>query len=192
MNAPSTRPPRIAVFGSSTAPADSTAYEDARRLGAALATAGAVVITGGYAGVMEACSRGAREAGGHAIGITVELFSHRGPGNDWLSERIHTTDLFERLRVIVREADGFVAAEGSVGTLQELFLVWTLVSTGARPHAPIVLMGPHWSDWLDTHRGPQFIRPDLFAWVEVAATPEQAARAVLTGAARAGPARSGA
>ena len=68
------RRPRIAVYGSSTAQEGDETYRMAQELGGALARAGADVVTGGYSGVMEACSRGAHEAGGHVIGITVELF----------------------------------------------------------------------------------------------------------------------
>ena len=66
-------------------------------LGRLLAEGGADVVTGGYGGAMAACSRGASLAGGHVVGVTVELFERRGPANRWVAERVHTRDLFERL-----------------------------------------------------------------------------------------------
>jgi kynureninase len=118
--------PRIAVFGSSTAREGQVAWTLGYQLGRELALAGATVMTGGYGGTMEACSRGAHEAGGHVVGVTVELFEARGPANPFVRERVHTPDLFERLRYLVHHADGFVTLPGSIGTLTELYLTWTL------------------------------------------------------------------
>ena len=68
------RTPLIAVYGSSTARESERAWRLAYDLGGELARAGAAVMTGGYGGIMAACSRGAHEAGGHVVGVTVELF----------------------------------------------------------------------------------------------------------------------
>ena len=67
----------VTVFGSSRATPVDPVYRDARRLGRLLAVAGYAVRSGGYSGVMEAVSRGAAEAGGQAIGVTVESWSSR-------------------------------------------------------------------------------------------------------------------
>jgi uncharacterized protein (TIGR00730 family) len=171
--------PRIAVYGSSTVAEADPAYAEAYALGRELARAGATVMTGGYGGIMEACSRGAHEAGGHVVGVTVELFERRGPVNRWVKERVHTRDLFERLRYLLDHADGFVVVAGSLGTLTELFLTWTLLSVAARPPAPLVLLGGHWREYLDAHRGPQAVPEHLFEFVEIAATPAEAARQAL-------------
>lgn len=174
--------PLIAVFGSSTVNEADASWRLAYDLGRELARAGAVVMTGGYGGIMAACSRGAHEAGGHVVGVTVELFEPRGPVNRWVAERIHTPDLFERLRVIVHRADGFVTVPGSIGTLTELFLTWTLLSVSARPPVPLVLLGDHWRDYLDAHRHPDLVPSHLFSHLQVASTPAEAARLVLAGA----------
>lgn len=173
--------PRIAVYGSSTVAESEPDYRLAMDLGAELARAGAVVMTGGYDGVMAAASRGAAEAGGHVVGVTVELFDGRGPANPWVKERIHAADLFERLRRLVSDADGFVAVAGSIGTITEVCLAWTLVSAGARRPAPLVLLGPAWPDWLDAHRRAGFVGERLAEYVQVAHTASQAARLALAG-----------
>jgi uncharacterized protein (TIGR00730 family) len=178
------RQPLVAVFGSSTLREGEPAYEEARKLGHALAEQGAAVMTGGYGGAMAACSRGAHDAGGHVVGVTVELFEPRGPANPWVRERVHTPDLYARLRHLVHEADGFVAVTGSIGTLTEVFLTWTMVSVDGRPHAPIVLMGGHWHAWLEATRGPGMVPEHLFRFVDVADTPDQAARLVVRGIAQ--------
>jgi|SRR6185436_10973315 len=183
--------PLIAVFGSSIAREGDTIWTLSRDLGVALARAGADVMTGGYSGAMEGCSRGAHEAGGHVVGVTVELFEKRGPANRWVKERVHTPDLFERLRVIVTRADGFAVLPGSVGTLTELFLAWTLVSVDAHAAPPLVLVGEHWQAWLDAHRHPMLVPARLYQHVCVARTAEEAARMVVDGVRAAKTARAG-
>lgn len=175
------RRPLVAVFGSSTLREDEPAYGEVVRLGGELARAGLAVMSGGYGGAMAAVSRGAHDAGGHVVGVTVEMFEARGPVNAWVRERVHTPDLFSRLRHLVHEADAFVAVHGSIGTLSELFLSWTLLSVNGRPRAPLVLMGAHWRAWLDAHRAPGLVPGHLFEFVEVADGPEAAARAVVAG-----------
>jgi hypothetical protein len=178
---PTQRRPIAAVFGSSTLRESDAAWREAHRLGGALARLGFATMTGGYGGAMAAASRGAHEAGGHVIGVTVDLFEARGPVNPWVHERVHTPDLFERLRHLVHAADGFVAVAGSIGTLTEVLLTWTLVSVEGRGRAPIVLMGPQWHGWLEAHRGPEFVPGHLHGLVEVADTPEQAAERLARG-----------
>jgi uncharacterized protein (TIGR00730 family) len=172
------RSPIVAVFGSSTLRESDSAYASIQRLGGELARAGCAVMTGGYDGAMAAASRGADEAGGHVIGVTVDMFESRGAMNPWVRERVHTPDLPERLRYLAAHADAFVVVTGSIGTLTELFLCWTLVAVGARPAAPLILMGPHWHAWIAAHRTPDFITEHLFRWIEVADTPEDAVRRV--------------
>ena len=177
--------PRIAVFGSSTVQPHEPAWTQARELGAALARAGADVVTGGYGGAMAACSQGAHDAGGHVVGVTVDLFESRGGANRWVRERVHTATLYERLETLVETASGFVVLPGSLGTLTELFLTWTLLSVDAREAAPLVLLGDHWSAFLDALRQPDMVRPGLFGFVQLARDPAEAAR--LATAARVSP-----
>ena len=113
MSIPAHRQPIVAVFGSSTLREGDPAWRAAHDLGAQLAQRGCTTMTGGYDGAMAATSRGAREAGGHVIGVTVDLFERRGPVNAWVSERVHTPDLFERLRHLTHAADGFIVATGT-------------------------------------------------------------------------------
>ena len=175
---PSARP-LIAVFGSSTVQPGDPAYELGLRLGREVAAAGAEIMTGGYSGTMGACSKGAHERGGHVIGVTVELFEKRGPVNAWVKERVHMPDLYERLRYLVDRADGFIVLPGSIGTLTELFLTWTLVATGGRHVAPIVLLGDHWQAFLDALRRPDLVLEHLFTHVRVTSDPADAVRLAL-------------
>lgn len=178
--------PLIAVYGSSTTRPGQPAYDMAHALGRHLAELGADVMTGGYSGVMEACSRGANEAGAQAIGVTVELFEPRGPMNRWVTERVHTANLFARLEHIVSRADGFVVAPGSIGTLTELYLTWTLVSVAGRPRAPIVLLGSRWPALLDAHRGDDAVAEALYEFVACTPDPREAAERVMAAVAASG------
>ena len=173
--------PLIAVYGSSSVQPGDAAYELAHALGREAARAGAGVMTGGYHGTMEACSRGAHEAGGHVVGVTVELFEKRGPVNAFVRERVHTATLYDRLRHLLDRADAFIVLPGSIGTLNELFLTWTLVSVGGIPRAPVVLLGEHWKDFMAALHHPDMVVPRLFEFVEVAADPADAVKRALAG-----------
>ena len=171
--------PLIAVFGSSTVKPGSAAYELAHAVGREIGRAGAGVMTGGYHGAMEAVSRGAHEMGGHVVGVTVELFEKRGPVNAFVKERVHTPDIYERLRHLLDRATGFIVLPGSIGTLNELFLAWTMVSVGGRRREPIVLLGEHWAGFVEALRHPDMVVPALFEFIEVTTDPADAVRRVL-------------
>ncbi|HET9326350.1 MAG TPA: LOG family protein, partial [Candidatus Eisenbacteria bacterium] len=174
--------PRIAVYGSSLVSERDPGYTLAYDLGKALARRGATVVTGAYGGVMEAASRGAAEAGGHVVGVTVELEAYRGPGNRWVAERVHAADLLERLRHLVIEPDARIVLEPSLGTLTELYLAWTLANYGAIKPGSLILLGPQWPDYLEAHRG--VIADALFALLQCVDTVDEAVRLALSAAQR--------
>ena len=132
----------ITVFGSSRPAPASDAYETARRLGELLARAGFRVATGGYAGTMEAVSRGAREAGGHTIGVTAEVF--RSAANAWVAEEIRVKTWQERLFKLVELGAGYVVLPGGTGTLVELAVVWEWLNKGFLRAKPFVILGDFW------------------------------------------------
>lgn len=115
----------ISVFGSSTAQPDTQLYQDALALGRLLAQAGFTVMNGGYFGTMEAVSRGAKEAGGYVIGITLSLFDPGSPVCQptlWLDEEIKKRAYSSRLEYLIVQSDGCIGLEGSIGTLSEVFV----------------------------------------------------------------------
>jgi uncharacterized protein (TIGR00730 family) len=137
----------VAVVGSARVCEGDAEYEDAREVGRLLAEAGWTVATGGYLGVMEAACRGAADAGGHTIGVTVSGWPHRRP-NPWVGEERPGEDLFERLRILVGGCDAMLAVAGGVGTLAEVAVAWNLMQHIARDGGsprPIVLMGRRWA-----------------------------------------------
>lgn len=139
---------RVTVFGSSRLlPAD-PAYREAQRLGRLLAEAGYTVYSGGYAGAMEAVSRGAVEAGGRAVGVTVASWAARLRPNRWVTEEVAAPDLFRRIATLTA-TDAYVALPGGLGTLGEVALTWNLFQTDSLPRRPLVLVGPEWRAVLD-------------------------------------------
>ena len=94
--------------------------EAAERVGRALAERGAVVVTGGLGGVMEAASRGAREAGGTTVGILPG--ADRSAANPYVQVAIPTGLGEARNALVARAADALIAVGGSWGTLSEIAL----------------------------------------------------------------------
>ncbi|RMF71707.1 MAG: hypothetical protein D6738_13320, partial [Acidobacteria bacterium] len=99
-------PEGIAVFGASDAEPDSPPWTAALEIGRRVAEAGVPVVCGGYGGVMEAACRGARLAGGEAIGVTCRVFAARTP-NPWLTLEIEEPDLAARTHRLICLSRGF-------------------------------------------------------------------------------------
>lgn len=148
----------VAVFGSSEPQPGEPAYEDARHLGGLLAKAGARVVSGGYGGVMEAVSRGAREAGGSATGVAGTFFADREP-NRWLDDVHWGEDLFERTRLLIDLSEAFIILPGKSGTIAELAFVWALDRAGLFGPRPLVLCGAIWPDLLAAFERAGVIEP---------------------------------
>ena len=144
--------PAVTVFGGSRVEPESDEYVAARVLGRALAERGFSVVTGGYNGVMEAVSRGAKEAGGHVIGVTVEVIARnfeRVP-NSFLDQEVRTAALLERIDKLVELGAAYVVLPGGAGTLAELGIVWNLALLGALQDKPLVVVGRGWERVLRT------------------------------------------
>lgn len=135
-------PKVITVFGSSRPNAGQPGYEQAFQLGAALAEQGFILCTGGYGGVMEAASRGAREAGGKTIAVTAGIFKARV--NSWVQEEIRVRTWEERLFELIRRGHGYVACAGGTGSLVELAVVWEMLNKRIMPVKPFVALGDFW------------------------------------------------
>jgi len=144
-----TQPNAVAVFGSSRTEPDSTEWASAESVGKRLARSTLAVITGGYGGTMEAVSKGASEAGGHVIGVTVpSLFPGRQGANPYVSELIEAENLADRIGRMMNWANGAVALPGSIGTAVELLVAWNIndiVRRNGGTSVPTVAVGPGWA-----------------------------------------------
>jgi hypothetical protein len=163
-------PAVVAIFGSNDPREGQPAWDVARRAGATIASLGYTVANGGYGGTMEASARGAREAGGRAVGVTCSIWSSRA--NPCVDETIVTGSLGERLATLVELArsGGYVVLPGATGTLAELATVWEHVGKGLQPAVPIVCVGDFWRPLIDMMAA---ARPKTRRWVELVSEPEQ-------------------
>src|SRR3984893_1674737 len=142
----------VTIFGGSRVEPDSDEYLAAQQLGRALAERGFTVVTGGYNGVMEAVSRGAKEAGGHVIGVTVDVIAknfERVP-NAFVDQEVRTAALLERIDKLVELGAAYVVLPGGAGTLAELGVVWNLALLGVLPDKPLIVVGQGWERVLRT------------------------------------------
>jgi hypothetical protein len=115
-----TRSPQVVVIGDSRPPRSS--LRTAEAIGAAIASLGATLITGGRGGVMAAASRGARRAGGCVVGIVPSTAF--AEGNRWCSVVIPTGLGHARNAVTALAGDVVVAVGGGAGTLSEIAFAW--------------------------------------------------------------------
>ena len=132
----------ITVFGSNRPKEGDAQYEAARELGAKLAAAGFAVCSGGYGGVMEAVSRGAKEAGGRTLGVTAKFFFR--VANRWTDEEVRVETWRDRLFTLIERGDGFIVCPGGTGTLVELAVVWEMLNKGVMRGKPLVAVGEFW------------------------------------------------
>lgn len=97
---------------------DHTTLALAEEVGARLARVGAIVVTGGRAGVAEAASKGATKAGGLAVGLLPE--ADRSQANPWLGVAIATGLGDTRNALVAMNGDAVIALDGAYGTLSEI------------------------------------------------------------------------
>jgi len=170
---------KITVFGSSRPREGDSDFAEARLLGRALAESGYSVCSGGYGGVMEAVSRGAKEAGGKTYGVTAEFF--KAKLNQWIDVEVRVATWQERLFELIRIADGFVACKGGTGTLVELAVVWEMLNKSVMPGKPFAVLGEFWRPILERVREVEVGHPAPWGeangrLVHLAATPEDVVR----------------
>lgn len=148
----------VTVFGSSRPREGDADYEEARVLGRALAKHGFAVCSGGYGGVMEAVSRGAKESGGKTYGVTAEFFT-AAKLNPWIDTEVRMQSWEERLFELIRLAHGFVACKGGTGTLVELAVVWEMLNKSVMGGKPFAVLGNFWQPVLDRVREAELGHP---------------------------------
>lgn len=98
------------------------------------------VVTGGGPGIMQAANRGAFNAGGQSIGITISL-PHEQKTNPWVTDETTCKYFFTRKTILMFSAEAFIFYPGGYGTIDELFEALTLIQTGKIPRIPVFLMG---------------------------------------------------
>ena len=122
---------RICVFCGSSSGNDPVHREHAAALGRRLAERGLGLVYGGArVGLMGALADAVLEQGGEVIGVIPEGLVAREVAHLGLTELVVTQNMHARKAAMAARADAFLALPGGLGTLEELFEVWTWAELG--------------------------------------------------------------
>jgi uncharacterized protein (TIGR00730 family) len=142
----------VVVFGSARIAPGHRWYEEARRFARLATEAGTragvqdfAVVTGGGPGIMEAANRGAAEAGGKSIGLSIVLPHEQRP-NGWITPELSFQFHYFGIRKMhfLLRARALAVFPGGFGTFDELFETLTLVQTQKIAAIPILMFDRAW------------------------------------------------
>ena len=132
---------------------------------------------------MEAVNRGACEANGISVGLSIELpFEQKT--NQWVDVGIDFRYFFVRKTCFVKYSEAFIVYPGGFGTLDEMFEALTLIQTRKITSFPVVLIGTrYWSgliDWLRSAAAASGkIADEDWQYLHVTDDPDEAVRIVM-------------
>ena len=168
----------LCVFCGSSAGAKPAYRVAAERLGTVLAEQGVrLVYGGGHVGLMGTVADATLAAGGSVIGVIPQHMVDREVAHRGLTELRVVRSMHERKAMMAELSDGFVALPGGLGTLEELFEVWTWGQLGLH-HKPYALLDVDGFfqpllAFLDHQVAERFVRPQHRAMLVVETEPEQ-------------------
>ena len=157
-------PKSVTFFGSNQFKEDNPYYISARTLAGRIAQEiGYSIASGGGPGIMEAANRGAFEAGGTSLGLTIKL-PHEQIINKYISKELDMYYFFVRKVILSFSSEAFIFFPGGFGTMDEFFELITLVQTKKIEGVPIICVGSDY--WKKLER---FIQEELLSRGTVAA-----------------------
>lgn len=144
---------RVTIFGSARAKPGTLAYEETKRVSAALAGLGCDIITGGGPGLMQAANEGVKNAGqpGQSLGIRVDL-PFEQEVNSFVELAFEHRTFFTRLHHFVLASDAFIVAPGGIGTVLETLMIWQLLQVQHLNNTPLILVGKMWPGLIEWAR----------------------------------------
>ena len=156
----------ICVFCGSNAGAKPAYLNAAEAVGRGLAQRGVRVVYGGATvGMMGALADAARGAGGEVIGIIPQSIFDREIGHTGLDDLRVVGSMHERKALMAELSDAFIALPGGIGTLEELFEVYTWAQLGihAKPLGLLDVAGYYQPlvSFLDHAVQERFLRPEM-------------------------------
>lgn len=139
----------VTFFGSARFKEDDEHSQEAETLAQKIVKElGYTVITGGGPGIMQAANKGASQAGGASLGLTIKL-PHEQVTNPYVKEEVGFYYFFTRKTIMTFAAEAYLFFPGGFGTLDEFFEILTLVQTKKIPPVPIILVGKDFWDPLN-------------------------------------------
>jgi uncharacterized protein (TIGR00730 family) len=136
-----------------------------------------VVYGGGRVGLMGALADAALAAGGEVVGVIPQMLLDREHGHRGLTQLRVVDSMHARKALMAELADGFVALPGGIGTLEEIFEVWTWAQLGMhrKPCGLLDVDGffTPLVSFLDHVVASGFLRPASRAMLTVAASPDE-------------------
>jgi uncharacterized protein (TIGR00730 family) len=133
--------PSVTFYGSARFTEENVEYKRAQSLAYRISKElGYNILSGGGGGIMEAVSRGASEAGGKAVGLTIRL-PHEQVTNKYVTTEIPFYFFFARQVSMSYATEVCIFCAGGFGTLDELFEMLTLQQTEKIGRIPIILFG---------------------------------------------------
>ncbi len=116
----------LCVYCGSRGGTDAAYARAASVLGRAIAAQGMTLVYGGGSlGLMNTVAEAALAGGGRVVGVIPERLLQREVQHEGLSELHVVQTMHQRKKMMADFADGFVALPGGLGTLEELFEIWT-------------------------------------------------------------------
>lgn len=123
---------RLCVFCGSSPGRDPAHLAAATELGKLLAKRRIGLVYGGAAiGLMGALADAAQAAGGEVIGVIPRALVELEVAHAGLADLKIVASMHERKALMAELSDGFMALPGGIGTLEELFEVWTWGQLGS-------------------------------------------------------------
>ncbi|MEO3773520.1 TIGR00730 family Rossman fold protein [Micromonospora sp. B9E7] len=153
----------ICVFCASSRTLDQRWLDLAAETGAELARRGHTLVSGGgCVGMMGALADGARSAGGRTLGVIPQSLVDLEVADLASDELLVTDSMASRKTLMIEKSDAFLTLPGGLGTLDELFEVWT-TATLALHAKPMVLIDTDGFfrpllDWLDSLADQNFLK----------------------------------
>jgi uncharacterized protein (TIGR00730 family) len=132
----------IGVFCASSGAIEQRWLDLAAATGRELATRGHTLVSGGgRVGMMGAVATGARAGGAHTLGVIPQSLVDLEVADRACDELIVTADMGSRKNLMIERSAAFLTLPGGLGTLDELFEVWTTATLDLH-RKPIVLVDP--------------------------------------------------
>lgn len=135
-----TKPANMCVFCGSSTGTRPAYLAAARALGQALVAAEMGLVYGGASvGLMGAIADAVLAEGGQVTGIIPQSIADVEVAHSGLTELIIVPSMHARKAQMAERSMGFIAMPGGIGTLEEMFEVWTWSQLGIH-HKPVGLL----------------------------------------------------